>query len=335
MSNIREALNYISPDLPRDEWVNILMAIKSELGNDGYVVADEWSKQGVSYSPADFKATWKSIKPNGGITIGTLFKLAKDNGFEPNYLEPMVNPISSAEREQQRLQAELQAQKEIEERLAKITNFWQTLQAKNPPQPCTSHPYLERKKIKPHGIHYLPNYKDKFSAEHGDNPLILWVMRNRQLAGFQLIYPDGFKRFIAGTVKQGGYYMVTRLTNEQTHQAKEIVLCEGFATACSVIENIYPNTPTFISFDAGNLSPVAKYLRSQYPNKNLIIMADNDKANELETGYNAGIANAKKAVAEDNRHNGFETIIKYPNFKEDTHLTDWNDFFNYGGVYSE
>ncbi len=328
MSNIETALSYISPDIPRNDWVNILMAIKSELGNDGYVIADKWSRQGVSYSPADFKATWKSIKPGGGVTIATLFKIARDNGFVPNYLEPLPN---KADREAEKLayqqQAEIEAQLEIEQRLAKIANFWKTLQAKHPPQPCLNHPYLERKGIRPHGVHYLPNYSDKYSRTHGSDPLILWVMRCRQLAGFQLIYPDGFKRFIAGTVKQGGYYMVTRFDQQQTTNADKIVLCEGFATACSVIEHRCPDYPTFISFDAGNIPSVADYLRQLFPNKHLSIMADNDRANELETGYNAGLENAKRAVNEDTRNNGFETTLSYPDFGDNTGYSDWNDYY--------
>lgn len=55
MNNIQTALSYISADCPRGDWVNILMAIKSELGDSGYDIANEWSKQGVNYSPADFK----------------------------------------------------------------------------------------------------------------------------------------------------------------------------------------------------------------------------------------------------------------------------------------
>ncbi len=334
MSNIETALTYISPDIPRDDWVNILMAIKSELGDDGYQLANDWSAGGNTYKAADFKATWKSIKPGGGVTIATLFKMAKENGFIPNYLEP-IKTKTEAEREAERHEAALQAQREIEQRLAKIANFWKTLQSKHPPQPCLNHPYLERKGIKAHGVHYLPSYSDKYSRVHGSDPLILWVMRYGQLAGFQLIYPDGFKRYIAGTVKQGGYYMVTRFTKEETTKADTVVLCEGFATACSVIEHHYPDYPTFISFDAGNIPSVADYLRRLFPNKHLKIMADNDRANELETGYNAGLENAKRAVNEDNRNNGFETTLTYPDFGDDTGYSDWNDFFNYGGVYSE
>ncbi len=327
-NNIIHALGYVNPDCPRDEWVNILMAIKSELGDSGKAIASCWSSKGNSYKTADFNATWKSIKPSGGVTIATLFKIAKDNGFNPNYLEP-IKQKSAEELARERQQAELQVQKEIEERLQKIANFWSMLKSNNPPQPCDNHPYLERKQIKPHGVHYLPNYKDNFVKSHGDNPLILWVMNNGKIGGFQLIYPDGFKRYIAGTVKQGGYYMVTRLNKQQTDKADAVVLCEGFATACSVIENKHPNLPTYISFDAGNLPLVAKYLRRLYPDKSLFIFADNDALNEYETGFNAGLTYARQALMEDSRDGEHTTRVFYPTFdEEDKHLTDWNDYYN-------
>jgi hypothetical protein len=42
--NIRAALSYISPDLPRSEWAKVGMAIKHALADDGFPLFDEWSK---------------------------------------------------------------------------------------------------------------------------------------------------------------------------------------------------------------------------------------------------------------------------------------------------
>lgn len=69
-----------------------------------------------------------------------------------------------------------------------------------------------------------------------------------------MIYPDGFKAFIAGTVKRGGYYLITKDKDPKT--ADKVILCEGFATGCSVLEHKHPNDMVYIAFDASNLPHV-------------------------------------------------------------------------------
>ena len=40
------------------------MAVKSELGEDGFDLWDEWSQGDESYREATAKAAWRSISPN-------------------------------------------------------------------------------------------------------------------------------------------------------------------------------------------------------------------------------------------------------------------------------
>lgn len=80
-SRIRDALNYIDPD-ERKTWLQMGMAIESELGDSGYHLWDEWSRQSDRYNERDARATWKLFKPGGGITIGTLFYFARENGWQ-------------------------------------------------------------------------------------------------------------------------------------------------------------------------------------------------------------------------------------------------------------
>ena len=78
---LRAALYSISPE-DRDTWVEIGMAIKSELGDGGFDLWDGWSRQSDRYKAADARAVWRSIKQrNGGITIGTLYHMAKEHGW--------------------------------------------------------------------------------------------------------------------------------------------------------------------------------------------------------------------------------------------------------------
>jgi hypothetical protein len=75
----RAALQYIPPDLPRTEWVNVAMAAHAA----GLTVDDfiEWSHPAPSFNLQACKTTWRSIKPNRGIGEGTLYRVAAAHGW--------------------------------------------------------------------------------------------------------------------------------------------------------------------------------------------------------------------------------------------------------------
>ncbi len=79
---ILDAIGFIPSD-DRDIWVRVGMAVKSALGEDGFGYWDDWASFSPSYSKTDAKDVWKSISPDGGITIKTLFCIAKEYGYQP------------------------------------------------------------------------------------------------------------------------------------------------------------------------------------------------------------------------------------------------------------
>ena len=64
----------------RDQWITITAAYKAAGGR--FDVWDAWSQRGGGYSQRDAKDVWNSLKPGGGITEKTLYKLAIDNGWK-------------------------------------------------------------------------------------------------------------------------------------------------------------------------------------------------------------------------------------------------------------
>ena len=52
---LRSALYSVSPE-DRDTWVEIGMALKSELGDGGFALWDAWSRQSDRYKAADARA---------------------------------------------------------------------------------------------------------------------------------------------------------------------------------------------------------------------------------------------------------------------------------------
>ncbi len=92
---VEDALKHISPDCTRNEWRNVGMALQ-QAGHQNnqqeaaFRIWNEWSSNGTKYKEREMQGQWKSFKPTGGITIGTLFQLAQDAGWKrplPNVVE--------------------------------------------------------------------------------------------------------------------------------------------------------------------------------------------------------------------------------------------------------
>lgn len=130
------------------------------------------------------------------------------------------------------------------------------------------HGYLIRKRVQAHGLRYA------------SGALLVPVMDTTgAIHGLQRIYRDGAKRFTYGTNKLGHFFVI--------HGTNQEILClaEGYATAATIFE--VTGCTAVVSFDASNLLPVARVLRSAYPDSKIIICADNDRHLEDNIGVRA------------------------------------------------
>ena len=85
------ALQFISPDIEYDQWIELGQALHTAFGQQGKDMWHEWSRTGTKFkSTADIDTHWKSFHQGKGVTLGTLFHTAKQNGWEP--------PTKSSER---------------------------------------------------------------------------------------------------------------------------------------------------------------------------------------------------------------------------------------------
>src|SRR5262245_15414850 len=82
IDRIRDALTCIPAD-DRDVWVLMGMAVKAELGEDGFALWDKWSQGADNYDSKAAAAVWKGIDRNGKVKIGSLFHEAKKYGWKP------------------------------------------------------------------------------------------------------------------------------------------------------------------------------------------------------------------------------------------------------------
>lgn len=279
IDDIRSALSYIDSQ-DRDTWWQVGAAVKDELGENGYDLWDEWSQRADNYDNRAAKSTWKSLKP-GSFSIGTVWKLARQNGWQP--AKPYTPP--SAE-EQARRKAESEARRQAAEQERQQTQqrvkgtaqkIW------NSSRPASlSHPYLTAKGItNPDAIAGLRQneYKDN------DN-LIIPVLYENEIVNLQSINQDGGKRFLAGGQVQGAYAFIGKADDVEK---VGVVMAEGYATAASIYEAT--GKPVIIAFDAGNMVAVAERLAQKLPqNVPVVIAVDNDASQ-------TGIKKARQAAA--------------------------------------
>ncbi len=81
-SELLSALECVSPD-GYDTWVRVGMALKGWNPNRGLAVWDQWSQRSGKYNADTMDMKWKSFDPGhaNGITVGTVFELAKQQGW--------------------------------------------------------------------------------------------------------------------------------------------------------------------------------------------------------------------------------------------------------------
>ena len=81
LDKVDEALKYISPDVEYSDWIKVGMALKSEFGEAGQGLWDNWSKRGLKYtSRKEIIYHWNTFN-GSGTNIGSLYALAKERGF--------------------------------------------------------------------------------------------------------------------------------------------------------------------------------------------------------------------------------------------------------------
>jgi len=278
---IRDALNFI-PARDRDLWVRIGMAVKSELGDDGFDLWSEWSQSDDSYEPRAAKSVWKSINANGRVTIRTLFHEAQRYGWRgravsetrllthPSQSMPAVRPPGSGADDDH-------APRERAETAGKARAL---LEIAVPAR--SDHPYLQRKMI--HAIDALREIDVKaartilgYSPQSGGMELlgrllVAPVMQGSKVSTVELIDEAGRKSALAGRgTKSAGYWPAQSMPDGDGNGIT-ILIGEGIATVLTAKQAT--GHLAVASLSSGNLRPVAGVIRARYPIARIIVIAD-------------------------------------------------------------
>lgn len=235
-------------------------------GDEPYVgIFGDWSKDFQSKWSADTGRTYSPEEVNA-------------NRLKMNYTKTLI--------EKEQIQKQLQAEDEV-------TQLW------GKAEPVNFHPYLDKKRIKPHNIRQI------------DDELLIPMYENKVLKSLQHINVDGSKKFHKGGKTKGTYFIIgNKPSNEEI-----LCICEGFATGASIYEAT--EYTVVIAFTASNLLLVAQNMREKFPKVRIIICADDD----FKTEGNIGI---KKATETALAVNGLLAIPTF-SYSRLEHQTDFND----------
>lgn len=262
-----DALSCIPPD-DRSVWVSMAMALKGEYGAAAFLVWDEWSAGSAGYKRKDALAVWKSIKRAGRVTLGSLIFEAKQHGWVMPLEELSAEELQQRQQQGEARRAELRRQLEQEEADRSRRAAHAALQAGKLWRlgaDSGASTYLARKCVMPESVKFLPDGTLVVPMIRYDLP------RAAALVGAQTILPDGSKRFTPGTAKRGS---ACRLGLVEV--GAPLLVCEGYATGCSIRMALDGRYPVFVAFDAGNLAHVVEILRGLYPSCPILLCADDD-----------------------------------------------------------
>lgn len=234
---------------------------------------------------------------NDGVAAGSFGNWK--TGFTSSWCAKHVNKMSKKERYSLGLQRQNAIRMREKQRIqdqhnvaVKCGELWSNAN----PLVKANHPYLLNKQIRAYGIRQL-----------GNNLLIPVQTAQNRLVSLQFIMPDGSKTFKSGGSVKGCFMVIGELKGT-------VFICEGYATGATLHQAI--GLGVIVAFNAGNISPVITALKAQgMDHLNIIIAADNDRSNTVNTGL---IKGEECAIL-----HGLELLS--PRFKEQQKGSDFND----------
>jgi putative DNA primase/helicase len=261
------------------------MAIKSDMGESGFDIWNDWSQQSPVYSPRDARTTWKSINATGGVTLATLFYEAKQNGWASTekFVPPTADQLEAQRKH--RLEREQKERAETEQEQAQAKTHAKALcDAAYPAN--SDHPYLQRKAVRPSATlkeieqaqaEQILGYAPRAAGEPlKGRLLVVPIKRGREIATVELIDESGRKAGLYGRGTRTGGYWATRRLPDGEGRDTTILIGEGVATVLSATEAV--DTTGVAALSAHNVGNVTRIIRQQYPYADLVVLADVRKA---------------------------------------------------------
>lgn len=296
----------------RELWFKILAGAKSyEAENGGtynnddlYPLVQAFSSQSVKY-PGDreFRKIWNSIKPDGGITIGTVFYLAEQDGW----IRPRNDPPEGYT-------------EGLEGSLAAMKREWFDLGS------YSTSEYLKRK-----GITQKLHTAGKHSKckRDGDKDVFAPIDLNGMFCGLQDIHDDGRKMFRKWSMPKGACIPFGKYNWSRTGDVpildgfNKVILAEGIATAACIADALEAKgekIPVLATLSCHFMEYLAGDIRRRYPGMEIVISSDDDR----HRSDNPGMRAANRAAREN-----YARVMRVPSdFGEPDQGVDFWDLFS-------
>jgi putative DNA primase/helicase len=283
---IRAALDCIPPDVGHDERVRLAFAVFDGIGDGGAELWQAWAARRAKPNAAEDRATWKSARKRGPVTVATLFGIARDHGYRSDPVQTAAQAPTPAELKAQTAARQAAAERERQaqaerHRAAAAEAARQWAQASE----SGASAYLTRKGVANHGGRFGPG--GVFLVPARDAAGELWNLQTIKPERPSDDAPE--KLFMRGARKTGTLHMIGN-----AEAAPWLLVAEGYATAASVHEAT--GRPVAVAWDAGNLGHVVRALRGRYPAARVAVCGDDDTGTEARTGTNPGRLKATEAA---------------------------------------
>ncbi|MDR5772469.1 MULTISPECIES: DUF927 domain-containing protein [unclassified Caballeronia] len=295
---ILEALSYIPPDCERDVWFRVAAALKNGEGEAAFETFDTWSKASPNYSAADTRDTWRSIRPDAGITIATLFAIAKQYGY--NTRSKVGTVVDPKEVERRRAERDTRVAQDAQKREVKRKHAASLALAviEKAGSARDDHPYLLCKGVSAVDtlremdaakLQRLIGYRPQCGGSHLEGRILIApVTISGAITTVEMIDESGRKSALANGEKAGGCWFACALPEK----SERILIAEGVATALSA--HLCTGDAAVAALSAGNLMKVAQAMRAAHPDAEITVLADlgngQQKAVEAARSVNGKVA---------------------------------------------
>ncbi len=262
IERIESALSHISAD-DRATWLSVGAALKSDLGEDGYIIWERWSRGSEKFDSHRIMVDWRSLK-SGLIHMGTIYHLARKHGWVASH--------SSSDGQQAALRQKPRRQPPpppAETPPDVISAMKRRIAASSLE---AGHPYLADHSL---GQARLPDhqalvYRSRLQQVNGNLVIPLWLP-GRKLTSIQTITAAGEKKFWPKAVVSRAFH---ELGARGVHgRRRGRIICEGFRDALHIVKALkvlqVPMGVT-VAFSAANILKVSGRWD--------VIVADNDES---------------------------------------------------------
>jgi len=259
----------------REVWLRICMALKAELGNDGFSLFDDWSQTADNYNASAVRSTWRSCR-GSGVSIGTLVHMVKENGWRSDAPTQPAPPPRRAPKPKQSNTTRYAAELWLAANKWMAADDW--LSHVSPDKCIISHPYAIAKSIDSTGGASRGRATGSQIGKNADC-LIIPIRENGigKVQAVECINPDGVKQTFGP--KSGGYLLLGNTLDKSIPW----FVCEGWASAYSTVWHLpnpdgskRDNCVCAVSFGKTNLDHCAQQIAEHHAPDKITILVERD-----------------------------------------------------------